>query len=120
LGLPGDLSVRADGAPVKIVLERGGGFAGPLNHQRLGPVDTDDLDPQERDKVIALVQDTAVLDAARDFSGGRLTPDGMWRSIRMSDGAEERTFGWSDGSNPPVKLAELFDLVAAHGRWGRA
>lgn len=103
---------------LKVTLERGGGFAGIANHQRLGPVATDQLEPVERDRVIGLAQ--ACQDAETVVPAVGAIPDGMWVQVEIRASEDVRRFRWPERKPPRPELDELFGIVARHGQWRRA
>jgi hypothetical protein len=103
-----------------VTLERGGGFAGIANHQRLGPMRLRDLPPDERDRAVELIASwQASCDAGSAAPTARsATRDGMWFQIELCDEHGARRVRWSQ--HPPSELDALFRLLAAHGTWRRA
>ncbi|MCW2796836.1 protealysin inhibitor emfourin [Nocardioides sp.] len=103
----------------EITLERGGGFAGIANHQQLGPVATDQLEPGLREAVVGLGQagrEAAV--AATPPEAG--IPDGMWVQVEIRSGDDVRRVRWPERRPPSPVLDELYRIVAGQGQWRRA
>ena len=100
-----------------ITLERGGGIAGDRNHQRLGPIDTDDIDTRDRGLLISQIKQINFFDLETDWPDPRRISDAMWHSVEVKDAGRQRTVKWTDGSKKPAALAEVAQLASQLGEW---
>jgi len=102
---------------VQITLERGGGVAGGANHSRLGPVDTATADDELRRRIDEVIADIDFFGLDDDFPRQRKMTDATWHSVRVEDGARDRTVRWDLNQTIPDGLRELRDLVRSLGEW---
>jgi hypothetical protein len=100
-----------------ITLERGGGVANTLNHQRLGPIDTNDPDSGDRGLVVALLDEVDFFNMSVDWADTRRIFDPMWHSIQVSDADRDRMVKWTDRQEPPEPLREAYRLLASMADW---
>lgn len=100
-----------------ITLERGGGFAGIANHQVLGPVAVDQIEPSDQHRVVALVE--SCFAAELDQPSESTVPDGTWAQVEVRYGNDVLRVRWGQGKPPRPELQELFGIVARHDRWRR-
>lgn len=100
-----------------ITLERGGGLAGDRNHQRLGPIDTDDIDTGDRGLLVGQIEQMDFFDMKTDWPDSRRIADAMWHSMEVKDADRQRTVKWTDRSEIPAALAEATQLASQLGEW---
>ena len=102
---------------MEVTLERGGGFAGAANHERLGPVDTSQA--ADGPRIEQLIAEVDFFRMSDEFPRPGVKTDPTWSSIRVVEGDGDRTIRWDSNQQPPEGLRQLFDAVAAMGEWQR-
>ena len=101
---------------MQVTLERGGGVMAGAHHQRIGPVDTGQVEDGSR--IETLVSELDFFEMSDDFPNrAAAMSDPTWHSVRVVDGDGDRTIRWRSDQQPPEGLRELRDLVASLGEW---
>jgi len=90
---------------MRIEFEFSGGYGGLFAARPLGyRAETDELPDEERDKLLALVRDSGVLELkpARDAGGAGPQRDVFTYRLMIGEGAAAKTFAFDDASAPPA------------------
>jgi hypothetical protein len=87
-----------------IQYERSGGFAGMVQR---AVIDSDQLDPQERQQLQGLLAQADFFNPARAGGGGASRSDQMHYSLKIKDGAQERAVELDEDQVPPEWQALL-------------
>ena len=102
---------------MQITLERGGGVAGGANHSRLGPIDPATADDAIRGRIESVIAEVSFFDLDDNFPRQKKMSDATWHTVRVEDGARDRTVRWDLNQTIPDGLRELRDLVRSLGEW---
>ena len=101
-----------------ITARRGGGIAGPALKQRLGPIDTQQIDRETGELIEAAVRDADFFNLPEELPrSDRHQSDAMWHSLEVADGEQSHTVSWNDNSDVPDSLRSLTQALARAGEW---
>lgn len=103
---------------MEIEMARGGGFAGPALHQRLGPVNTDRA--KNGAEIETLIDRIGFFALPEKFPNdpSRKNSDPMWHSATVTASDETQTVEWDDNSQRPPsalthELPALMEMAGA-------
>ena len=101
-----------------ITARRGGGFAGAALKQRLGPIDTEQIDREVGERIERAVREAGFFDLPEQLppSGSRRS-DAIWHSLEVSDGDQSHTVSWDDNSEVPDSVGKVGKALAEAGQW---